>query len=318
MSRKPFSANAQTVLDQARDIAGQVGQNYSTAHILLAFFVTPNSAERLLSDLGINEEVLLAGLASGDSEGVEMPIRVEGRAAAYADATGADAVFCLHILAAMSELSDALAYRLMACWPVCGAGSSAGFTIRGRGGPRALAPIGPRQARTNHCALRGARRRRCPAGTGHRFGVTPGGGNDSAGTCRGAAGPIPTWGGAYRTSLRRGSFLRAPNGLTWSSCRGQTEANGRRSDRTSNGPVPHDASPQSPFALDGDTYEWLTRLGRNLSESAWNDAFDPVIGRDREIEETVDILNKRRSNNPCLVGEPGVGKTAIVEGVVSG
>ena len=61
----------------------------------------------------------------------------------------------------------------------------------------------------------------------------------------------------------------------------------------------------------------LTQIGQNLSQLAANGAFDPVIGRDAEIEQVIDVLNKRRSNNPCLVGEPGVGKTAIVEGVVN-
>src|SRR5262249_54069456 len=42
---------------------------------------------------------------------------------------------------------------------------------------------------------------------------------------------------------------------------------------------------------------------------------DPVVGRDKEIDEVIDVLGKRRTNNPCLVGEPGVGKTAVVEGV---
>src|SRR4029079_13085488 len=42
---------------------------------------------------------------------------------------------------------------------------------------------------------------------------------------------------------------------------------------------------------------------------------DPVVGRAREMEEVLDVLGKRRTNNPCLVGEPGVGKTAVGEGV---
>ncbi|HEX4803135.1 MAG TPA: AAA family ATPase, partial [Myxococcaceae bacterium] len=59
----------------------------------------------------------------------------------------------------------------------------------------------------------------------------------------------------------------------------------------------------------------LTVLGRNLTHLAREGKLDPVVGRSREIEEVIDILGKRRTNNPCLVGEPGVGKTAVVEGV---
>ena len=57
------------------------------------------------------------------------------------------------------------------------------------------------------------------------------------------------------------------------------------------------------------------QLGRNLTALAREGELDPVVGRAREIEEVIDILGKRRTNNPCLVGEPGVGKTAVVEGV---
>jgi ATP-dependent Clp protease ATP-binding subunit ClpC len=68
-------------------------------------------------------------------------------------------------------------------------------------------------------------------------------------------------------------------------------------------------------SLDPAKFPLLTALGRNLSEAARNGQVDPVVGRAREIEEVIDVLGKRRTNNPCLVGEPGVGKTAVVEGV---
>src|SRR5262249_51842120 len=57
------------------------------------------------------------------------------------------------------------------------------------------------------------------------------------------------------------------------------------------------------------------QLGRNLTALAREGDLDPVVGRAREMEEVLDVLGKRRTNNPCLVGEPGVGKTAVVEGV---
>ncbi len=53
----------------------------------------------------------------------------------------------------------------------------------------------------------------------------------------------------------------------------------------------------------------------NLNEMAQNGKLDPVIGRDEEIRSTLHILSRRTKNNPILVGEPGVGKTAIVEGL---
>ncbi|MDR3121693.1 MAG: ATP-dependent Clp protease ATP-binding subunit, partial [Clostridiales bacterium] len=59
----------------------------------------------------------------------------------------------------------------------------------------------------------------------------------------------------------------------------------------------------------------LNQFGRDFTEMAREDKFDPVIGRGREIERVIQILSRRTKNNPCLIGEPGVGKTAIVEGL---
>ncbi|MGT2547617.1 ATP-dependent Clp protease ATP-binding subunit [Streptococcus milleri] len=59
----------------------------------------------------------------------------------------------------------------------------------------------------------------------------------------------------------------------------------------------------------------LAKLGRNLTEEARQDMLDPVIGRNKEIQETAEILSRRTKNNPVLVGDAGVGKTAVVEGL---
>ena len=56
-------------------------------------------------------------------------------------------------------------------------------------------------------------------------------------------------------------------------------------------------------------------FGRDLSEMARKGKIDPIIGRDRETERVIQILSRRTKNNPCLIGEPGVGKTAVVEGL---
>ena len=62
-------------------------------------------------------------------------------------------------------------------------------------------------------------------------------------------------------------------------------------------------------------YEVLEKYGRDLVEEVRNGNVDPVIGRDEEIRDTIRILSRKRKNNPVLIGEPGVGKTAIVEGL---
>src|SRR6201990_874467 len=63
------------------------------------------------------------------------------------------------------------------------------------------------------------------------------------------------------------------------------------------------------------TYESLERYGRDLTKQAAAGKLDPVIGRDDEIRRTIQVLSRRTKNNPVLIGEPGVGKTAIVEGL---
>ena len=63
------------------------------------------------------------------------------------------------------------------------------------------------------------------------------------------------------------------------------------------------------------TYQSLERYGRDLTEAARGGKLDPVIGRDEEVRRVIQVLSRRTKNNPVLIGEPGVGKTAIVEGL---
>jgi ATP-dependent Clp protease ATP-binding subunit ClpB len=64
-----------------------------------------------------------------------------------------------------------------------------------------------------------------------------------------------------------------------------------------------------------DQYQALEKYGRDLTEAARQGRIDPVIGRDEEIRRVIQVLSRRTKNNPVLIGEPGVGKTAIVEGL---
>ena len=64
-----------------------------------------------------------------------------------------------------------------------------------------------------------------------------------------------------------------------------------------------------------ETYEALKKYARDLTEAAQNGKLDPVIGRDEEIRRTIQVLSRRTKNNPVLIGDPGVGKTAIIEGL---
>src|SRR3954467_1544061 len=74
---------------------------------------------------------------------------------------------------------------------------------------------------------------------------------------------------------------------------------------------PHRVTDQNPE----DKYQALEKFGRDLTKDAQAGKLDPVIGRDEEIRRVVQVLSRRTKNNPVLIGEPGVGKTAIVEGL---
>ena len=74
---------------------------------------------------------------------------------------------------------------------------------------------------------------------------------------------------------------------------------------------PHRVTDQNPE----DKYQALEKFGRDLTELAEQGKLDPVIGRDDEIRRVIQVLSRRTKNNPVLIGEPGVGKTAIVEGL---
>src|SRR5918996_6166601 len=73
---------------------------------------------------------------------------------------------------------------------------------------------------------------------------------------------------------------------------------------------PHRVTDQNPE----DKYQALEKFGRDLTQAAEDGKLDPVIGRDDEIRRVIQVLSRRTKNNPVLIGEPGTGKTAIVEG----
>jgi ATP-dependent Clp protease ATP-binding subunit ClpB len=78
---------------------------------------------------------------------------------------------------------------------------------------------------------------------------------------------------------------------------------------------PNGGTPTPPGASPEEEQSPLERFGRDLTEMAEDGKLDPVIGRDEEIRRVIQVLSRRTKNNPVLIGEPGVGKTAIVEGL---
>jgi len=286
------------VLAEAEDIARSVHQKLTSAHQLLAFFTVPNRAEVLLRDRGIDEDRILLALdgTPKEPEGTERDLRE--RARAVAEGVGAEEVDCLHLLIAMSRVRTAAAHQLLGA---CGLQVSAlrnvalsYFTARM---PRRLrevqsVKVGPAASAPARRAERAAPPERSDLDAqleeaiGHL--------EEASGALPAAeqpgAGPAPTPAPAAAPPAPAGGEAAAPR-------------------------APAHRARLSPHALDPKAFPWLSQLGRNLTELAAAGRLDPLIGREREVEETIDVLGKRRTNNPLLVGEPGVGKTAIVEGV---
>jgi ATP-dependent Clp protease ATP-binding subunit ClpC len=305
------------VLAEADDIARSVNQKLTSAHQLLALFTVPNRAEILLRERGIDEDRILQAMtgAPKEPEGITRDLR--DRAREVAAGVGAEEVDCLHLLIAMSRVRAAAAHQLLGA---CGLQLStlrnvalSYFTARM---PRRLRELQPVKV-----VRPGAERPPAPARRPPRPDEAARTAEAGRPTIRNSDGPLDAQapdGGLERANEDLG-------GADASASRGRAAVDGaRQADRLPRAPGAPDHGARgeresrarpSPHALDPKEFPWLSQLGRNLTELAAAGKLDPLVGREREVEEAIDVLGKRRTNNPLLVGEPGVGKTAIAEGI---
>ena len=301
------SSDFAQVLGEAEDIAQSVGQRLTSAHLLLAIFTVENRAQHFLKDRGINEDLLLEALTSAPQEPEALVRELNERAREIAQGCGSKEADCLHLLIAMTRVrcsaqelmqkvgldltsmrNNALSYYLSGRMP------------RKLQVGRALPPVGPRVGEARPL---GAPPSPLPHAAVLSVSPPPAPSGRPALSARdlvdaGEPDETPEPAPAVSPSARRSPEVAAPVAAP----------------RTAAPPAGRTSSPSSP-TLDARTFPLLTSLGRNLSLEAQEGKLDPVVGRSREIDEVIDILGKRRTNNPCLVGEPGVGKTAVVEGV---
>ena len=354
----PLSPVLRHVLEEARDIAEGTGQPVTSAHVLLAFFVSRNPAERLLRSRGIDEDGLL-DLHDPAAKEPRVALReVVAKGSQMAAGCGATEVDCLHVLVAMTRHRQSIAFRLLsAVDPKLGHLRTRALTIltgavprwmskrsRSDGSADERASVGvsspPRRAEKVRKPAISWTPRLVPPTPGHRRLHTPP-------HPRKRPEHVPS-----RPSLAKPSTVppaapsepvarsrdHAPTKLSAPAPKAPVEPSPRTSPakppapqrtkedaiaappRAPAAPPPEPADgppidPGAPWVLDPESYPWLTSLGRNLSAAAARGELDAVVGRDLEIETLIDVLGKRRSNNPLLLGEPGVGKTAVVEGL---
>jgi len=309
---------------EARLMAEQARQQPGTAHLLLALFVVPTPAELVLRARRVDEEAVLSRLATAPSEPPDRWTTLVDRARRTAADTGSPDARGLHLLLAICRQRDCQAHQLLTA--LVGSTSELATEVM-----RCLTGPLPRRFVPAASALE-VTRQESPAARVYatappptRAASMPSASSSSMPPSMQASASIaaasnpstPSTGTAHPTvpAMPRTSVPPPRPGRIATLAPPVEQRSNRLSkvQRLAAGLEPE--PPESPFTLRVDQFPYLVSLGRNLTELAAAGRIDPVIGREREIDEVLDVLGRRRSNNPVLVGEPGVGKTAVVEGV---
>ena len=282
------------VMSEAEDIARSVNQRLTTAHILLAMFTIENRGALLLTERGINEDVFLELLTSAPSEPEGLVKELREKSREMAVSVGSAEADCLHALIAMSRVRCAAQDLLF----------KTGLDLT------ALRNTALSYFTSGRMPRRFMLQREMPPGvprapTGRPLGAPP----LPFAPLRTAV--VSTSPPSKPASLKPGLSMK--DLVDDISEEEMTDL--QRVELPKSLPPPVAQAPLSKFALDPRQYPLLASLGKNLTKLAKEGKLDPVVGRAKEIDEAIDILGKRRTNNPCLIGEPGVGKTAVVEGV---
>ncbi len=319
------------VAAEADDIARNVSQRLGTAHLLLALFTFENDADRLLRERGLSEDEVLSLLAKA-GKSPEEPEGLVSQALARARQLADDCVHektdALHLLVALTRLPRSAATTLLerAAAPVANLRTAALARLTGPLRKRAsrdepvyeparapLARDPRREPLHSHVAPLASRG---PAALGSIPQPALSHGPRTAVT----EAPLPRAHGLSDSSAPqsldgRSASFGAPDLRNLSEGAVRPSRIGLHESRGPSGSPSVAPDAGGRFALDPQKYPWLATHGRNLSQLAAAGTLDAAIGREAEVEEVLDILGKRRANNPVLVGEPGVGKTAIVEGL---
>jgi len=305
------------LLERADSYAKSGRGRLSTGYLLLAILNGTGTAAKTLSLRGLSETQVRGGVREAEPEPAELLGEVIRKAEQYAASLGVPAPSALHVLAAITSLKDCEANRIL---------REAGFQVD---------------------VIRNQALRNMTTGLTREHGST-GPGAEKRGTCLGAQGdPLPLHaqlklGDApqkapeiQEPAPQRQPLRHAPPGMGSMIETAQRNSRRARPDQASlpvspSVPPPSGVAPartparsvtlSSPsldarFDLDAADFPILSTLGRNLTLEAALGDLDEIVGRDREMEQMADILNKRKANSPCLVGPPGVGKTAVVQGL---
>jgi ATP-dependent Clp protease ATP-binding subunit ClpC len=288
----PDSEQLQRILDEAASIAARAGVPLSSAHYLMALLAMDSDAGGLLADRGLTTTQIVGEVGEFgdfDPEPLDTLSKVRDRCHRLATSCGSARAGTLHLLIVLSSLKESLAHRVLV-----GAGIEPNSL---RTVALALATGGRRRSRQAPLPAEQAREQEQGSEAEAEAASDPEPDRDRA-AVRAMAGPA-----LAEPATNRGSRARR---------RELALLDPRVTRRVT---ADEEEAEPTPFSLDEQEYPTLASLGRNLSEAAARGQIEPLVGRRPLVERILDILGKRKANNPCLVGEPGVGKTAIVEGL---
>ena len=308
------------ILNEASDIASHTAPRLTSGHVLFAMFTVDNSAQHLLRDYRIDEDLLLE-LAEGPlAEPPDTLPAIIERAEQVAGGCGAPEADCLHVLYAMTRTKGSSSLDLLTRTerPIAALRKRILAILTG------AIPVWVADeevvAREASARISHVRRGQKPSRRTVRselfcFGVSAA--LDWSPPLVQPRRRKPSITASELEALRRQKVDRTVEPTPCDSTGpAELSAPPRAAPRRPSTPGPaRKADPAEPWLLPSGEYPWLTSLGRNLSAEAARGGIDRPYGRDKEIETVIDILGRRRSNNPCLLGEPGVGKTAVVEGL---
>jgi ATP-dependent Clp protease ATP-binding subunit ClpC len=332
------------IKQRAGELSGDPDIQPGTGHLLLAILEGSGTAARTLSLRGLSETKVRSGIREAGPEPPHALAEVEGKAAQYAASLGGKAPSSLHVLAALATVRDSQAHQILR-----GAGLNTdvirnqalrcltnGFT-REHGVPTEDTPRADEPPRRAHPwmdaeALPLPEQLKIPPASSRPGKPLPPRTPPAVGALDSEPEP------RRPIKLKRGVGLnleQAQRKLLEKRVGGAQPLPFEPIEEQLPEPVPLEPTaieeqplivPAEPlpepipeadngFELARRDYPLLSSLGRNLTLEAEAGKLDGIVGREHETEKMADILNKRRANSPCLIGPPGVGKTAVVEGL---
>jgi len=344
------SGNIKDLVERAQQFANNGSCKLTTAHILLAIFTGADSASKTLSLLGLSETQIRTAIRSAGPEPDKYLSDIELKARQFARKLGVAIPSALHLLAAITTVQDCHGYQILknggfdtdvirnqalrnmttGLTREHGSNNAENPRLRvssGKSNPTNALPL-PNIYPGNHKSASNFNENKPRRESSVARSVKPTGsqrlrlfnersplnvGQSLEQAQRKTRAKRSKFSGSLDKKTEVESDVLADVLVTKSDNNTALKDN---SNPILNHPKIRDKEQITPtFDFDPSKFPVLESIGRNLTAAAVEGALDEIVGRDNETETITDILNKRRANCPCLIGPPGVGKTAIIEGL---